>query len=113
MKNIKNSIRIVVEKLILKKHPVIESIDSIEDVMEDLKDDYPNLLGKTYVINLNTTECLDSKTMELIDTEIKNLFRLLSVDSRNRFSSPTISTFFKCDDGLGFRFIGSYGYKHH
>jgi len=112
MKNIENTIYNLIEKLVIKKYPVIESIDDIHDVLRDLEDPYGVLRNKHFVVYLITSECLESSDMELIDTEIKNLFRILTTDRWNRITKPSIKTFFKCDDGLGFRFIGSYGYNH-
>jgi len=96
------TLRYAIEKIIMKKYPVITGIESITD-----------LLNRTY-IDLNTSECLDSETMMEIDTEIKNLFISMGLGINNSFSfrKPSVVTFFDCGDGTGPNFISSYGYKH-
>jgi hypothetical protein len=46
-----------------------------------------------------------------IDTDVKNLFRMLTPEKKGR-EEPKISCFFDCGDGQGFNFESEYGYKH-
>jgi hypothetical protein len=96
-----------IEKLIIKKYPVITNVDSVEDLLKDFKDDKPYLLGKHYVVNLNTIECLDSTMMMKINKEIRQLFFMFSIgislDDRS-----SVRTFFNCGDGKGFIFISDW-----
>jgi hypothetical protein len=96
------SLRKVIEKVILKKYPVITGIELIS-----------SSLNRTY-IDLNTSQCLDGETMVKIDTDIKSLFTAMGYRFRDSssFSSPMIVTHFDCGDGDGFKFISPYGYKH-
>jgi hypothetical protein len=111
MIKIEDLIKNVIEKIILKRYPVIISVESVEDAFSDLGISHSSFLGWKYIVNLHTSECLDSNIMMEIDTEIKNLFKMMGITS-NRTKSPSISSFFNCNDGQGFQFASSYGYNH-
>ena len=115
MIKIEDLIKNVIEKIILKRYPVIISVENVEDAFSDLGKSHSSFLGWKYIVNLHTSECLDSNIMMEIDTEIKNLFKMMGITSNyilDRTNSPTISSFFNCNDGQGFQFASSYGYNH-
>jgi len=100
-----NQIENIIRRIIFKKYPFLTNV-SVEDKFEDL----PNLtfmLGKSYVCYFKSDECLSEKEHMEIDTEVKNLFRMLSFDD---FKNPEISCFFDC--GEGYEFKKSLGYDH-
>lgn len=110
-----DKIKYVIERIIMKRYPVITGIESVRDVFSDLGKAHSSFLGWKYNVNLHTTECLDNNTMMEIDTEIKNIFKMMGVTPNyglERTKTPTISTFFDCGDGQGFQFVSSYGYEH-
>jgi hypothetical protein len=51
-----------------------------------------------------------------IDTLVKQLFKMASLDSSSdnsfKLESDDIKVFFDCQDGEGFNFHSPYGYKH-
>lgn len=69
---------------------------------------------KYYNVKLLTPKKLDSNTQEEIDTEIKNLFRMASLDSieGENHHKNKISTWFKTPKGKDWTFNSNYGYKH-
>jgi hypothetical protein len=109
-------IKNVIEKIIMKKYPVITGVDNVRDVFDNLGKQHSSFLGWKYVIELYTSECLSSKMMMEIDTEIKSLFQMMGINGNyvldRTFKTPAISAFFDCGDGQGFQFSSSYGYKH-
>lgn len=110
----------LIEKVILKKFPFLLNVEVV-DLFDD--GEGPNSLsgrindvlrGFSYVANFETDKCLSTKEMEMVDTEVKILFRMMSIASKNQYGrkETEIRSFFDCGNGEGFLFSGSFGYKH-
>lgn len=107
----KETIKNIIESIIVKKFPEIVSVDEVDDI----SDTYGlENLEHNYHISLTTSECLSSKKMMDIDSEVKTLFSMLGLKNSNPFSykSPNIKCFFDCGDGEGYRFSSHYAYIH-
>lgn len=107
-------IKYSIEKVIMKKYPVISGVVSVTDLFSELLG-HSSVLGNNYVVKLTTDECLDDLDMIKIDEDIKTLFSMMSPDNNNPFSigkTPQIKAFFDCGDGEGFIFKSPMGYKH-
>jgi len=106
----------VISKIIIPQHPELLEFE-VKDLFEDMYDlGTPlgqQMLGRQYVVEFITSECLDTKKQMEIDTEVKSLFVMLSpdVNALNQ-KTPKISCFFDCEDGEGFVFNSEYGYHH-
>lgn len=110
-----DKIKYMIERLIMRQYPVITGVAGVSDVFSNLGNSHSSFLGWKYTVDLYTSECLDSKTMMEIDTEIKNIFKMMRIIPNyvlDRTNTPTISAFFNCGDGQGFQFASTYGYKH-
>lgn len=107
-----DTFKYVIEKLIMKKYPMITGVGDIKDLYYNLGKSHSSFLGYKYTVDLYTSECLDSNVMMKIDTEIKYLFMMIGTGDYRSDKTPTISAFFDCGDGQGFQFISSYGYNH-
>lgn len=97
----------VIRKVIIKKYPFL-TLDKVVDKFSDL----PNLrymTGNLYVCRFKSDECLSEKEHMEIDTEVKNLFKMLGFESNN-IRQPEISCFFDC--GEGYEFKMTRGYNH-
>lgn len=108
-------IKYSIEKIIMKKYPVISGVVSVDDLFSDLGREHSSFLGWNYVVNLTTDECLNELDMIKIDEDVKTLFSMMGTDVNNPFSigkTPQIKTFFDCGDGEGFIFKMPQGYKH-
>jgi hypothetical protein len=108
-------IKHLIEKVIIKKYPVISGVESVSDLFSNLGKEHSSFLGWNYVVNLTTDECLNDLDMIKIDEDIKTLFSMLGLDINNPFSvskTPQIKTFFDCGNGDGFIFKSPRGYKH-
>jgi hypothetical protein len=115
MSNI-NKIEKVINKIIIPQHPELLQFE-VKDLFEDMYDSGTPLgqqmLGRQYVVEFITSECLDSKKQMEIDTEVKSLFMMLSPSVNTLHNkTPKISCFFDCEDGKGYVFNGEYGYDH-
>lgn len=110
----------LIEKVILNKFPFLLNVEVV-DLFDD--DEDPNSLsgrindvlrGFSYVANFETDKCPSTEEMEMVDTEVKILFRMMSIASKNQYGKKEteIRSFFDCGDGEGFTFNGSFGYKH-
>jgi hypothetical protein len=113
-----NTIKIekVISKIIIPQYPELSQFE-VKDLFEDMYDSGTPLgkqmLGRQYVVEFITSECLDTKKQMEIDTEVKSLFVLLSPDVNTlNQKTPKISCFFDCEDGEGFVFNSEYGYHH-
>jgi len=107
-------IKYSIEKVIMKKYPVISGVVSVTDLFSELLG-HSSVLGNNYVVKLTSEECLSDVDMIKIDEDIKTLFSMMSPDNNNPFSigkTPQIKTFFDCGDGEGFIFKSPMGYKH-
>lgn len=104
-----NLITNLIEKLVIPKFPVIDSIENIEHFSSGFR-------GDSYFVNIITSECLSMEEQVSIDTLVKQLFKMASLDSSNdnsfKLESDDIKVFFDCQDGEGFNFHSPYGYKH-
>jgi hypothetical protein len=101
-------IETVIKKLIMPQYPELTKFE-VRDLFADEIIDY--WLETSYIVEFDTSECLNSKKQMEIDTDVKSLFTMLSPDKKlNR--EPEISCFFDCGDGKGYEFEGAYGYKH-
>ena len=105
----------LIEKVILKKFPFLINVEVSDLFYGDTHFDFMG--GYSYVANFETDKCLSTEEMEMVDTEVKVLFRMMSITSKgetNRFlkKEAEIRCFFDCGDGEGFNFNGSFGYKH-
>ena len=109
--NLTQKIENVIRRIVTPKYPFITEFE-VKDLFSDMYDFTPSMLGKIYAVDITTSECLDSNKQMEIDTEIKNLFLMLSPTIPNSVVTPQISCFFDCGDGEGFIFNSSYGYKH-
>ena len=108
-------IKYSIEKIIIKKYPVISEVVSVTDLFSNLNKEYSSFLGWNYIVNLTTDECLTDLDMIKIDEDIKTLFSMMSPDINNPFSigkTPQIKAFFDCGDGEGFVFKSPMGYNH-
>jgi hypothetical protein len=107
----KDKIKNLLEKLLVKKFPKIISIDEITDI----SDEYGlETYEHNYHVSITTSECLSLKEMMDIDSEAKSLFSMLGLENSNPFSfkTPNIKCFFDCGDGDGYVFRGSVWYSH-
>jgi hypothetical protein len=106
----KNQIKKIIETIILKKYSEVISVDEVEDMSELAG---LETLLNNYIVNMTTSECLSSKQMMYIDTEIKDLLTMLGLEgSPFSFRKPHIKSFFDCGNGDGYRFSGHYAYEH-
>jgi hypothetical protein len=108
----KNNIEVIntlIEKLVMSKFPKITGIEEIEHFSSGFK-------GDSYYVHMTTSECLESKEQVEIDSLIKQLFKMASLDSANqnpfKLGSDNIMVFFDCGDGEGFNFSAPFGYTH-
>jgi hypothetical protein len=99
----------LIEKLVIPKFPKIISIEDIEHYSSGFR-------GDSYFVNMATSECLESEEQVEIDTLVKQLFKMASLDSANKSDfnlySDKIMVFFDCGNGDGFVFSAPFGYKH-
>ena len=100
----------LIEKLVVPKFPKIVSIDDIEHFSSGFR-------GDSYFVHITTSECLESEEQISIDTLVKQLFKMASLDTSNKnfgfkLEPDKIMSFFDCGDGEGFNFNSPYGYKH-
>jgi len=113
-------IQYLIKKVILNKFPFLLNVE-VSDLFDDGED--PNSLGGrindvlrgySYIANFDTDKCLSTEEMEMVDTEVKILFRMMSITSKNQYGKKEteIRSFFDCGDGEGFIFNRSYGYNH-
>lgn len=107
----KEIIKNIIESIIVKKFPEIVSVDEVSDISEEYG---LEMSEHNYHVSMTTSECLTSKQMMDIDTEVKTLFSMLGLKNSNEFSfkRPNIKCFFDCGDGEGYRFTGHYAYMH-
>jgi len=106
----------VINRIIIPQHPELTEFE-VKDLFDDMYDSGTPLgqqmLGRQYVVEFITSECLDSKKQMEIDTEVKSLFMMLSPSVNTLHNkTPKISCFFDCEDGEGYRFSAEYGYFH-
>lgn len=107
-----NNIEIItnlIDKLVLPKFPKLVSVEDIEHFSSGFR-------GDSYFVHITTSECLDANEQVEIDTLIKNLFKMASLDSANKsdfkMEPDKIQVFFDCGDGNGFTFTSPYGYRN-
>ena len=101
-------IKNVIEHLIMPRYPELNKFE-VRDLFADEIIDY--WLETSYIVEFETSECLNPKKQMEIDTDVKSLFKMLSPDKKlNR--DPEISCFFDCGDGKGYDFNCEYGYNH-
>lgn len=108
---IRNIFSSVFERLIKPKYPFLTDIefDDTSDVID------PMIHGNHYFLNITSEKCLSKDEQEEIDTEFKNLFKLINPHkhfSDFQIKEDTVRCFFDCGDGEGFNFSSSYGYIH-
>ena len=107
-------IKYSIEKVIMKKYPVISGVVNVTDLFSELLG-HSSVLGNNYVVKLTSEECLSDVDMIKIDEDIKTLFTMMGTEINNPFSigkTPQIKAFFDCGDGEGFIFKSPMGYKH-
>jgi hypothetical protein len=99
----------LIEKLVIPKFPKIVSIDDIEHFSSGFR-------GDSYFVHITTSECLESEEQISIDTLVKQLFKMASLDTKieNSFKldPDDIKVFFDCQDGEGYNFNSLFSYKH-
>lgn len=99
----------LIEKLVMPRFPKITGIEDIEHYSSSFR-------GDSYFVNITTSECLESEEQVKIDSLVKELFKMASLDSANqsdfKLSSDKIMVFFDCGDGNGYTFNSPFGYKH-
>ena len=99
----------LIEKLVVPKFPKIVSIDDIEHFSSGFR-------GDSYFVHITTSECLESEEQISIDTLVKQLFKMASLDTKieNSFKlePDDIKVFFDCQDGEGYNFNSLFSYKH-
>lgn len=104
-----NLITNLIEKLVIPKFPVIDSIENIEHFSSGFR-------GDSYFVNIITSECLSMEEQVSIDTLVKQLFKMASLDTKieNSFKlePDDIKVFFDCQDGEGYNFNSLFSYKH-
>jgi hypothetical protein len=107
----KDRIKNMIEKIITPKYPEIISIDDIIDISEE--DGLENL-EHDYHVSITTSECLNTKKMMEINSEVKTLFMMLGLNPTNPFSfnEPNIRCFFDCGDGEGYIYRADYSSFH-
>lgn len=76
----------LIKKVILRKYPQIKSIDKI----------YTFTNPNKWMVNITTYDCLDSEVMMSIDSDIKDLFKMVNSDTK--FIKKSISSWFRCDE---------------
>lgn len=96
-------IRIMIEKLILPKYPMIK----IEDI-----DSYPLTNFREYDVRFITKTKLPSETQMEIDTEVKKLFAMAGLDEVEKYYRNKIACWFKTSREKDWRFHGKNGYEH-
>lgn len=99
------------KKVIQPKYPFLTNIEF------DSMDWNRIIRGTTIFANITTSKCLEVSEQEEIDTEFKNLYKLVNPQKNDDNDSFTINKneikcFFDCGDGEGFNFSHGYGYKH-
>ena len=99
----------LIKKLVVPKFPKIVSIDDIEHFSSGFR-------GDSYFVHITTSECLESEEQISIDTLVKQLFKMASLDTKieNSFKlePDDIKVFFDCQDGEGYNFNSLFSYKH-
>jgi hypothetical protein len=108
----KNNIEVItnlIEKLVMPKFPKITGIEDIEHFSSGFR-------GDSYYVHMTTSEYLESEEQVEIDSLIKQLFKMASLDSANqnpfKLDTDKIMSFFDCGDGEGFNFNSPFGYTH-
>ena len=112
MKSSNKTVKLItnlIEKLVVPKFPNIVSIDDIEHFSSGFR-------GDSYFVHVTTSECLSMEEQVSIDTSVKQLFKMASLDSANqnpfKLDTDKIMSFFDCGDGEGFNFNSPFGYTH-
>jgi hypothetical protein len=98
-------LRHMVEKIILPKHPTIQ----LSDV-----DSFFFSGRRYYDVRFITKKELDSETQEEIDSELKTLFKMASLDQPdgNYFNKNTIKSWFKTPRQKQYSFSSRQNYSH-
>lgn len=96
-------IRYFVEKIILPKYPFLklESIDSF--VLTNYRE---------YDIRFKVKKKLDPNVQTEIDSDVKDLFRMASLDEKERWLRNRVKTWFKTPNSKEWSFHGRPGYEH-
>ena len=96
----------LIEKLILPNYPDLK-LDSVDSM----------ILGnrRSYDVRIRTPKRLEPEIQMKIDTDIKNLFKMASLDQqeRNNFSKNNIVTWFKTPNAKDWSFHGKFDYEHY
>jgi len=96
-------IRTLIETFILPKYPFLK----IKDV-----DSYFLTNNREYDVRFITKKKLEPEVQMEIDAEIKNLFRMASLDEKERWTRNKIAVWFKTPNAKEFSFHGKAGYDH-
>jgi hypothetical protein len=103
-------IKHLIEKLIIKKYPVVTDVAYVRDIYSGVVG-FERNEGRSFTVGLYVDECIDSELMNKINNEIKTLFEMISSHLEHGRMltnvNPDIKTFFDCDDGEGFVFYQS------
>ena len=96
----------LVQKFILPKYPNLK-LDSVDSM----------ILGnrRSFDVRIRTPRRLEPKIQMEIDSEIKNLFKMASLDTKERenFTRNNIVTWFKTPNSKEWTFHSSPGYEHY
>ena len=96
-------LRIMIEKIILPKYPFLK----IHEI-----DSWPLTNHREYDVRLITKKKLEPEIQMEIDSEIKNLFKLASLDVKERYTRNKVVTWFKSPNGKEWKFHSKPGYEH-
>ena len=100
----------LINKLVIPRFPKITGVEEIEHFSSGFR-------GDSYYVHIMTSECLEMEEQVEIDSLVKQLFKMASLDTSNKnfgfkLEPDKIMSFFDCGDGEGFNFNSPYGYKH-
>lgn len=96
-------IRRLIELTVLPKYPFLK----IKDI-----DSYVLTNNRVYDVRFITSRKLEPEVQMVIDTEVKNLFKMAGLDEKERHTRNKIGVWFKTPRAKDFSFFPSAGYDH-
>jgi hypothetical protein len=101
----------LIERVMLKKYDYLINVN-VGDLFDDVDENRKNV---HYIAEFETSRCLESEEMMKIDTEVKDLFKMVKNVEQDEFFTtrkPNIKCYFDCDDGEGFVMNYYANYSH-
>lgn len=96
-------IRMLVDRVILPKYPFLK----LHDI-----DSYFLTNNREYDVRFITKQKLEPQLQMEIDTEIKNLFKVASLDEKERYTRNKIAVWFKTPRSKDWSFHANPNYEH-